>query len=61
MAAIANMAEYKYGVYSKMAFESNMAANMKYSSFKGITSLTGDNTSEIATTATDYKLPSTQL
>ena len=50
MAATANMAEYQYGVYSTMAFESNMASNVKYSSFKGIISLTGGNTREIATT-----------
>ena len=30
MAAISNMSEYQYGVYSKMASESNMAAIIKY-------------------------------
>ena len=55
MAAISNMAAYQDDVYSKMASESNMAASMKYNSFKGITSLTGGNTRIIATTPTDYK------
>ena len=56
MAAVSNMApECQYGVYSKMASESNMAASMKYNSLKGITSLTGSNTRETATTPTDYK------
>ena len=32
MAAISNMAAYQHGVYSKMASESNVAANMKYNS-----------------------------
>ena len=30
MAAISNMAEYQYGVYSKMASELNMTASIKY-------------------------------
>ena len=55
MAAISNMAEYQYGVYSKMASDSNMTASMKNSSFKGIKSLTGGNTREIVTTQIDYK------
>ena len=59
MAAISNMAEYQDCVYSKMLSESNMAASTKYNSYKGITSLTGGNTREIATTQTDYKSMST--
>ena len=55
MAAISNMATYQDGVYSKVASGSNMAANMKYNSSNGTTSLTGGNTREIATTPTDYK------
>ena len=55
MAGISNMAEYHDGVYSKMASKSNMAASMKYNSFKVITSLTGGNNREIATTPSDYK------
>ena len=55
MAAISNIAAYHDGVYSKMASESNMATSMKYNSSNGITSLTGGNTSEIATTPSDYK------
>ena len=61
MAAISNMAEYQDGVYSRMASESNMAASMKYNSFKVITLLTGGNTSEIASTPTDYNSTWTQL
>ena len=55
MAAISNMAAYQDGVYSKMASESNMTASMKYKSSNGMTSLTGGNTREIATTPIDYK------
>ena len=55
MAAISNMAEYQYGVYSKMVSESNMAVSMKYNLFKGTTSLSGGKTRGIATTKIDYK------
>ena len=55
MAATSNMAAYQDGVYFEMASGSNMAASIKYNSSNGITSLTGGNTREIATTPIDYK------